>query len=218
MTAYINKDYSNFMFRQLLICLFVHFLFFQNAIAATPSHQVLTIPSDEKSEERKDSDKSLDLIQDQGLNQTNETASIEYPTFHLKPSPSVTITGSHAYNFDEDDAHTWLGVHLAPWMYPTYRVQLGLDIYDHYGWLQAAYHALPRRTGQRFYWGGGVSAMVDTREEFRPLMRLKNYFIFGVGGFEWQIQPQQSLRIEASYHQSTEFSMVRGTAGWTLYF
>lgn len=206
------------MSRQLLIWFFVHILFVQYAIAVPPTDKVLTLPSDDAPIEKKDSDKSLDIIQDQGLNHTNETASIDYPTFHLKPSPSVTLVGHGAYSFDSEESQTWIGIHLAPWMYPTYRVQLGLDVYDRYGWLQAAYHVLPRRTGQRFYWGGGMSALVDTRDDFRPLLRLKNYFVFAVGGFEWQIRPQYSVRVETSFHQSTEFSFARGTAGLTMYF
>lgn len=218
MTMYIFKDYSKFMMRQLLILGLTYFLVLQNAVAAPPTNQVLTLPPDEPAVQKNESDKSMAVVQDQGLEQTNQTANIEYPTFHLKPSPSFTITGSTVYDFDVEDNSEWLGLHLAPWMEATYRIQLGLDIYDRFGWLQAAYHVLESRTGRRFYWGGGVSAIVDTREDLRPLLKFKNYFAFLVGGLDVQIYRNQSIRFELSAHQSTELTLARGTIGYTVHF
>lgn len=208
------------MLRQLLILFFGTFLVFQNAIAVPPTDKVLTVPSDETNPtpEIKESDKSGAIIQDQGLEQTSESSALHYPTFHLKPSPSFTVQLSSAYEFESEDTNPWLGVHLAPWMTPTGRIQLGLDVYDRFGWLQAAYHVLPTRAGTRFYWGGGLSSLVDTRDDLRPLLKLKNYYAFATGGLDIQLLPQNSLRFELSYHQSTEFAIVRGTVGFTTYF
>ncbi|MCC6138320.1 MAG: hypothetical protein IT287_06785 [Bdellovibrionaceae bacterium] len=208
------------MFRQLLILFLGYFLFVQTAHAVPPTNPVLTIPSDDikKEPDIKDSDKSLELIQDQGLENTTNSSARDYPTFHLKPSPSFTAVMHGAYNLEEKKTRTWIGIHLAPWMTPTYRIQLGLDVYDRYGWLQAAYHQLLSRTGKRFYWGGGVSAVVDTREDLRPLLELENYYAFAVTGLDLQLMQQHSLRFEASYHQSTDFAFVRGTVGFTTYF
>ncbi len=206
------------MLRQLLILFLTYFLVLQNATAAPPTNQVLSLPPDEPVEQKNESDKSMAVVQDQGLDQTNETSAIHYPTYHLKPSPAFTIAGSSSYNFEDEDFSEWFGLHLAPWMEPTYRVQLGLDIYDRYAWLQAAYHVLHSRTGRRFYWGGGISNIVDTREEFRPLLKFKNYFAFAVGGLDIQIVQNQSLRFELSLHQSTELTIARATIGYTLHF
>lgn len=218
MTMYIFKDYIKFMLRQLLIWILTYFLGMHIAMAATPSNQTLTLPPDEPAQQKSETDKSMSVIQDQGLDQTNQSSSIEYPTFHLKPSPSFTIAGSMVHDFKAKDESEWLGLHLAPWMEATYRIQLGLDIYDRYGWLQAAYHVLHSRTGKRFYWGGGVSALVDTREDLRPLLKFKNYFAFVVGGFDLQVFHDQSIRIEISAHQSTETTLARGTIGYTIHF
>lgn len=215
---YIFKDYSKFMLRQLLILILTYFLGAHFVLAATPTNQILTLPPDEPVEEKNETDKSMAVAQDQGLDQTNETANIRYQTFHLKPSPSFTIAGSMAYDFQDEEESEWLGLHLAPWMEATYRIQFGLDIYDRYGWLQAAYHFLHSRTGKRFYWGGGVSALVDTREDLRPLLKFENYFAFLAGGFDFQVLQDQSIRLELSAHQSTETTLARATLGYTIHF
>lgn len=208
------------MSRQLLILILGHFLFAQTVHAVPPTNQVITVPSDDlnKEPETKDPDKSLELIQDQGLDNTTNSTALDYPTFHLKPAPSFTVVMHGAYDVQAEEIRPWVGVHLAPWMTATYRIQLGLDIYDRYGWLQAAYHQLISRTGKRFYWGGGLSSVVDSREDLRPLLEFENFYAFAVAGLDVQLLHQHSVRFEASYHQSTEFAFVRGTVGFTTYF
>lgn len=221
MTTHVIKDYSILMTRQLLICFFVSLFFLQKIVAATDPNQVLTIPSDEvQQKENVQNDSSSEIIQDQGLVKTPPNSKIDShsDSFHLKPSPSFTLAMSPAYHVREEEIDHWFGLHLSPWMGPTHRIQLGVDTYNRFGWLQAAYHVLPTRTRSRWFWGGGLSALVDTREDLRPLLKFKNYFAFATGGLDYQWMPQHSLRLEASYHQSTDFAFVRGTIGFTTYF
>lgn len=220
MTIPTLKDYSNLMCRQLLILFLSVFFFFpQQIYSATPTHQTLEIPSDEGPQKEKYTPPTnINILQDQGLEESQNPTHYQPPTFHLKPSPSFSLTGSSVYNVQDNKLNTWLGLHVAPWMKATYRIQIGVDIYNRWAWPQVAYHQLISRNRTRFYWGGGISVVADSKEDLRSFLELENYYAFATGGWEWQVQPLYNIRLEASYHQSTDLSFIRGTLGLTRSF
>jgi hypothetical protein len=205
------------MLRQLLIIIF--FSFGPYVVFAVPDeNQTLVVPTDSPVEKSNEPEHSPDALLDLGLENRNKSPTHPTHVFHLAPSSSATIALHQAYDFNQEKSNTWFGIHVAPWMSATHRVQLGLDIYDRYSWLQAAYHVLPTRGQSRFYWGGGMSSIMDSREDFRSLMKLKNFYAFAAAGWDLQIYHSSSVRFEASFHQSTEYSLVRGTVGYTIHF
>lgn len=220
MTISTLKDYINLMRRQRLILFLSSFLVFvEISIAATPTHQTLEIPSDEASPPKTPPPyHPTHQLQDQGLEISKNPSDVFNPSFHLKPSPSFTIAGHSAYNIKTEKMETWFGLHVAPWMTATHRIQLGLDVHSRFAWTHIAYHNLLSRTQKRFYWGGGVSTVADSQEDLRSFLEFENYFAFVAGGWELQLQPEYNLRVEVSYHQSTELGYARGTLGLTKSF
>ncbi|MCB9072934.1 MAG: hypothetical protein H6623_04865 [Bdellovibrionaceae bacterium] len=206
------------MLRQPFI-LFLLFLFGPSIVfSAADETPTILVPTEESVSEPRDTPTNTTLLQDQGLETDKNTHAVSTDSFHLAPRASVTGAIHQAYDFDEHTMHTWGGLHIAPWMGATYRIQLGVDIYSHFGWWQAAYHVLQTRNANRLYWGGGVATIVDGREDLRPLLKLKNYYLFVVGGWDFQINHNMSWRLEASAHKSTEYAFLRATAGLTWYF
>ena len=208
------------MQRQLLILFFIFFWSFtESLLAATPTEQTLEIPSDEASaEEPQLPQTNTQAIQDQGLVVSEKPTPLFTNSFHLKPSPSFTVTGHKAYNIEHQKMESWFGAHLAPWMTATERIQFGLDLRGRFVWTQAAYHRLLSRTRKRFYWGGGMSALADSKEDLRSFLEFENYFAFIAGGWEIQLRPAYNLRLETSYHQSTNSGSLRATLGMTRTF
>lgn len=211
------------MMRQLLLRVLYFLgatLFICNfALAKPPNDNTLVIPSpkDEKIE-MKTQPKTHVLEKHDFLIEKTTPMPPATPTYHLKPGPSLTLALSRAYDITDEDHSGWIGVHVAPWMNATMRGQLGLDLHSDLGWISAALHSLPTRNLYRLYYGGGVSLLFDSHDELRPLLRLRNYYAFATGGWELQLLHNQNVRVEVSFHQGTEKSLVKATLGYTFLF
>ncbi len=140
------------------------------------------------------------------------------PTYHLEPRPSATLALSRGYESDNEIHSGWIGLHIAPWMTATTRFQIGLDIHGGNGWLQLAAHSLPTRNLYRLYWGGGVSLILDSDKELRPLVDLDAYHLFVAGGWEFQILDRQNIRFELSVHPGLETTYAKALLGLTHQF
>lgn len=189
------------------------------ALAKPPTTETYVVPSP------KDDDKqtpSYDIKNETSLNTTNlelspKDAPPPHPfAYHLPLRPSVTLLLSRHYGFKEEVSDGWLGVHVAPWVRPTSRIQIGIDANKTKGLLQVAYHYLPTRDYSRFYGGAGASILVDPKDELRPFLKTKNYFAFGVIGYELQVADLHSLRAEFSYHLGFEDSLIKASVGYTF--
>lgn len=207
------------MTRQLFLIGLYFFCCAEFAFAKLPNDNTLVVPSPQNEKTETPTKTEIENVEKYGLIPNGPiTVPKEPPTYHLAPGPSVTLALSRAFETSEKDHTGWIGVHVAPWMTATMRTQIGLDIHEDYGWLQAALHSLPTRNLYRLYWGGGLSIVIDSRDELRPLLRLRNYHLFVAGGWELQLLQKQNIRFEASFHQGTEKSFAKATLGYTFLF
>lgn len=209
------------MVRQLIILGLSFCSGFPLALAKPPTTSTYVVPSP-KDEKRNESEKEngpdkKEILELTNLDTSPTIASPPQPfLYHLPLRPSVTLAVSRDYNFNKDTSGGWVGAHVAPWVKPTSRLQIGVDIYKTFGWLQLAYHHMPTRNYTRFYWGGGASVMVDSKDELRPFLRLKSYYIFGTAGWEFQLLDTQNIRVEGSLHQSFQDTMFKLSLGYTV--
>jgi hypothetical protein len=211
------------MRRQLVIASLTLFLFIA-AEAKNSENQTFIVPSpqSEKPVEPKVQPKPGNVsenIEAQGLD-TNSVAQapVKNQKYHLFPSDSVTLAFSLVDDLSKKDSSMWFGAHYAPWMDATNRVQVGLDLHDKTGLLQAAYHSLHSRTLSRYYWGGGLSMRIDSEEKLSNIVETENYYLFVTGGWDFQIAWRHSLRAEVSFHQGTEDHFIKGLGGYTYHF
>jgi hypothetical protein len=192
-------------------------LYSANLFAKPPTDTVYVAPPP-KQETPAPPTKEVDLQQlgldpDQAISEPPKA-----PTYHLEPRPSVTFALSRGYEISEENHSGWLGFHAAPWMTATTRFQLGVDMHKGKGWIQAAAHSLPTRNLYRLYWGGGMSLILDSDRELRPIVDLDCYYLFLVSGWEFQLFRRQNARFEVSYHQGIETAYVKALLGYTLQF
>lgn len=208
------------MVRQHLIAFLYFFCLSSVALAKVSSDNTLVIPSGniEVKPVEPTTPENVTTERDGLLMGKMRPVPYTPPAYHLEPRPSLTLALGRAYDTHADDHTGWLGAHLAPWMTATTRTQIGLEMRDGVGWWQLAFHHLPSRNLSRVYWGAGVSLLADSREELRPVLRLRNYYGFLSGGWELQLLKRQNLRLEASYHQGTERGLVKATLGYTFSF
>ena len=197
---------------QLGICLYS-----ANLFAKPPTDTVYVAPPPQE-ETPAPPTKEVDL-QQSGLDPHQPISPApKAPTYHLEPRPSVTFALSRGYEISEEDHSGWFGFHAAPWMTATMRFQLGVDMHEDIGWIQAAAHSLPTRNLYRLYWGGGVSLILDSDRELRPIVDLDSYHLFLASGWEFQLFKRQNARFEMSYHQGIETSYIKALLGYTLQF
>ncbi len=206
------------MTKQLLLVLNLGIcLYSANLFAKPPTDTVYVAPPPQE-ETPAPTTKEVDL-QQSGLDPDQPiSAPPKAPTYHLEPRPSVTFALSRGYEISEEDHSGWLGLHVAPWMTATTRFQLGVDMHEGTGWIQAAAHSLPTRNLYRLYWGGGVSLILDSDRELRPLVDLDCYHLFLASGWEFQLFNRQNARFELSYHQGIDTAYVKALLGYTLQF
>lgn len=186
----------------------------------TTSTYVVPSPTDEKNQIQKESELQTDAeanVIDKGLDLPNIPPSQNHSLqYHLPLRPSATFAFSRNYDFKDDTNDGWIGLHGSPWVEPTSRWQLGIDIHKKTGWVQLAYHFLPTRNSHRPYWGFGASLLINSEDELRPALRLKNYYGSAIAGWEFQLMDNQSFRAEVSLHQSFERTLIKGLLGYTL--
>jgi hypothetical protein len=210
--------YNKFMRRQPKVFTLAFFLA-SVALANTSTDSVYIVPSESTTEKRTESTATTATPQAMGLDVTKGPQKQSTVAMaHLPPGQSLTLVLSRAHENSEPATNYWFGIHYVPWMDATNRVQAGVDITDKTGWFNVAYHNLLSRNLSRFYWGGGLSLIVDADDHFAPLVKLDNYNLFIAGGWELQMLAMQSLRIEASYHHGTEFRFLKGSLGYTFHF
>lgn len=197
----IDSGYNIFRMKQLIP--FIALLFCSHlALAKPPVDNTYTVPPDEKKDENNY------VIRPQWSSEA----------YHLLPGPSVTLAFSPVYSLDQEEFTHWGAVHYSPWMDATQRVQVGASLRSDTIWFEGAYHVLPTRNRYRFYYGGGLSVLINSEARLAPLSKIDNYFLMGVGGWEAQIQKQGSLRLEAGYHQGTEDQFLKALLGYTYHF
>jgi hypothetical protein len=210
--------YNKFMRRQPKLFTWMFFLS-SVALANTSTDSVYVVPSESTMEKPAENSVPEATPQDLGLDVTKgpqHHSSVAMA--HLPPGQSLTLVLSRAHENSQPVTNYWFGIHYVPWMDATNRVQAGIDIHDKTGWLNVAYHNLLSRNLSRFYWGGGVSLIIEAEDHFAPIVKLDNYNLFITGGWELQVLPMQSLRLEASYHHGTEFRFFKGALGYTFHF
>jgi hypothetical protein len=189
------------------------------ALAELPRDNTLVIPSPkEEKVEIKEEPKTYDLEKHDFLIEKSAPQVPRAPVYHLEPRPSLTLALSRALEVKDANHGGWIGVRIAPWMTATLRTEFGLDVRNDQGWITAALHSLPTRNLYRLYWGGGVSNIFYSRDELRPLLRIKNYYVFAAAGWELQLLENQNVRFEVSYHQGTKLGYARATLGYTFLF
>lgn len=206
------------MAKQIILVLLLGIcLYSAKVFAKPPTDHTYVVPSPGE-ETPPPPTKEVDL-QQQGLDPDQRISPPpKAPTYHLEPRPSVTLSLSRGYEVSEEDHSGWIGFHAAPWMTATTRFQIGVDLHEDVGWIQAAAHSLPTRNLYRLYWGGGVSLILDSDRELRPIVDLDSYHLFLAGGWEFQLLKRQNARFEFSFHQGLDTAYGKALLGYTLQF
>ncbi len=206
------------MTKQLLLVLNLGICLYSTNLLAKPPTDTVYVAPPPQEETPAPPTKEVDL-QQSGLDPDQPiSAPAKAPTYHLEPRPSVTFALSRGYEISEEDHSGWLGFHVAPWMTATTRFQLGVDMHEGNGWIQAAAHSLPTRNLYRLYWGGGVSLILDSDRQLRPIVDLDCYHLFLASGWEFQLFNRQNVRFELSFHQGLESAYAKTLLGYTLQF
>ncbi|MBY0384779.1 hypothetical protein K2X05_06430 [bacterium] len=206
------------MAKQIILVLLLGIcLYSAKVLAKPPTDHTYVVPSPGQ-ETPPPPTKEVDL-QQQGLDPDQRISpQPKAPTYHLEPRPSVTFSLSRAYELSEEDHSGWFGFHAAPWMTATTRFQIGVDLHEDIGWIQVAAHSLPTRNLYRLYWGGGVSLILDSDRQLRPIVDLDSYHLFLAGGWEFQLLERQNARFEFSFHQGLQTAYGKALLGYTLQF
>ncbi len=210
------------MTRQLFLKKDMHFmtslgilLFSCCTFASPPANTTYVVPSPQTETAPSVNPEVIDPEQ-KGLDSSFKKEIPEHvPLYHVEPRPSFTLALSRAYEVVDQEHSGWIGLHVAPWMTATTRIQLGLDIHEKVGWFQAAIHSLPTRNLYRLYWGGGLSTVINSDRELRPLIEINSYHAFGAFGWEFQMIELKNIRFEVSYHQGPKTGFAKVLVGYT---
>lgn len=209
-------EYSNSMNRQLLLYFSICTLFIVPLAveAANPPIKTYVVPPPSK--EKKPEAEPRQAI-DEGLDTRFNPKEVEpFVPYHLPLKPSVSILLNRTYSTRDSDHDGWIDIKMSPKVGPTSRWQYGFSFREDFLWLQSSWHILQSRNQFRYFYGPHMSIIFPVEDELRPLLRIDQYFLGGIIGFDWQIAPLQNIRLEASVHQGTETTLGRVAVGYTI--
>jgi len=112
------------MSRQLFLVFLTLFLTPPKVWSKPPTDSTITVPSPpDKHDEEKPRPESETPEQVGGVLESTQDQPRSAPLYHLNPRPSLTLALSRAHEFESNNHGGWIGMHVAPWMTATTRIQ-----------------------------------------------------------------------------------------------